>query len=88
MTWRVEWDDKARKELRRLAGNIQKRILKFTGERLTGDEDPRRLGKALGPPFDKIWRYRVGDYRLLCRIEDNRLIVLVVSVANRRDVYR
>ena len=88
MTWKIEWDDRARKELRALDHSIQRRILRFTGKRLTGVEDPRQLGKALGGPLARLWRYRVGDYRLIGAIEDDRLIVLILGVGHRSSVYR
>ena len=88
MTWRVEWDDRARKELRVLDPQIQRRILRYTGKRLTTVEDPRRLGKALGGRLSGMWRYRVGDYRLICSLEDDRLVVLIVGVGHRSAVYR
>lgn len=88
MTWSVEWDDRARRELRRLDQPIQQRLLRFTGQRLVGSEDPRRLGKALRGNLAGLWRYRVGGYRLLCQIQDERLIILVVSVGDRKAIYR
>ncbi len=88
MTWSVEWDDRARKELRRLDRSIQQRILRFTGSRLTETKDPRRFGKALGGRLAGLWRYRVGDYRLICTLEDDRLIVLVVGIGHRSAIYR
>ncbi len=88
MIWKIEWDDRARKELRALDHSIQRRILRFTGKRLTAAEDPRRLGKALGGNLAGLWRYRVGDYRLVCTIEDDRLIVLILGVGHRSAVYR
>ena len=88
MTWRVEWDDSARRELRRLDHTAQMRILRFTGERLRAVDDPRQLGSALSGALSGLWRYRVGDFRIICRIEDDRLVVLVVSVGDRKDIYR
>jgi mRNA-degrading endonuclease RelE of RelBE toxin-antitoxin system len=58
-------------------------------QRLANIDDPRSLGKALqGPRFDELWRYRVGDYRLICKIEDDRLLVLVLRVEHRNEIYR
>jgi len=88
LTWRVEWDDRARRELRALDPQIQRRILRYTGERLTAAEDPRRFGKALGGSLSGMWRYRVGDYRLICVLKDDRLVVLIVGVGQRSAVYR
>ena len=88
MTWTVEWDNRARKELRSLDPPIQKRILEFTGKRLATSEDPRQFGKPLGGSLAGFWRYRVGDYRLICTLEDDHLIVLILGVGHRKAVYR
>lgn len=65
----------------------QQRIKSFLEERIQGCEDPRYLGKALRGD-QHLWRYRVGDYRILCSIQDNRVTVLVVDPGHRRDVYK
>lgn len=88
MAWTIEFDAVAAKELGRLDRSIQRRIVRFLRERIAPCEDPRVLGKALRGDRGEFWRYRVGDYRLLCRIEDDVLIVLVVTVGHRREVYR
>ncbi len=87
MTWSVEWDDRARRELRRLDHQAQRNILRYFSERIATDEDPRRFGKALQHELQGLWRYRIGDYRALCHIENNRLVVLVLAVGHRRQVY-
>jgi len=88
LTWTVEWDDRARRELRRLDRPIQKAILQYFRKRIATKEDPRRFGKSLTRELQGLWRYRVGDYRMVCQIEDDRLVVLVVTVAHRKSVYR
>ncbi len=88
MTWTVEWDDRARRELRALDHSVQQRILRYTGGRLKTADDPRRFGKALGGSLAGLWRYRVGAYRLICTLEDERLIVLILGVGHRSTVYR
>ena len=88
MTWTVEWDDRARCELRRLDRQVQRGILKYFSERIATGEDPRRFGKGLRHELQGLWRYRVGDYRAICHIEDDRLVVLVLGVGHRRQVYR
>jgi mRNA interferase RelE/StbE len=87
LTWTVEFDDAATKELRKLDRQAQSDILRYLRERIATDEDPRRLGKPLSGEFAGLWRYRVRDYRMICNIEDNKLIVLVVRVSHRKDVY-
>lgn len=87
MAWSIEFDAAAKKELAKLDRPVAKRILAFLKERVK--EDPRSLGAALrGPKLGEFWKYRVGDYRVICRIEDGRLCVLVVKIGNRREVYR
>ncbi len=87
MTWRVEIDDRAAKELRSLDAKVQKEILRYLRERIATHEDPRRFGKALGRELSGLWRYRVGNYRLVCMIEDAVFIVLIIRIGHRRDVY-
>lgn len=88
MAWTVEFDERARKELRRLDTIVQKSILRYLRQRVAIAADPRRLGKPLHGEFAGLWRYRVGDWRLVCRIEDRRLVVLVLTVGHRREIYR
>ena len=88
MTWSVEWDDAARRELRKLDRTTQQRILRFFRERIMVDEDPRRFGKALQHQLQGLWRYRIGDYRVVCRIQDEYITVLVLAVGHRRNIYR
>jgi len=87
LTWIVEFDDAAAKELRKLDHQIQQEILGYFRERLATDDDPRRFGKPLARELAGLWRYRVRDYRMVCKIEDDRLIVLVIRVAHRKHVY-
>ena len=88
MTWTIEWDDRARRELRRLDKQVQRNILKYFSERIANNEDPRRFGKGLRHELQGLWRYRIGDYRAICHIEDDRLVVLVLEVGHRRQVYQ
>lgn len=88
MTWRVEVDERAAKELHSLDPSVRRRILRFLRERVATEEDPRRIGRQLQGQSAPLWRYRVGPYRLICSIEDGRLVVLVVRVAHRREAYR
>ena len=88
MTWTVEWDDKARRELRKLNRSTQGDILRYFRERIMVDDDPRRLGKALKHELQGLWRYRIGDYRVVCQIQDEQLLVLALSVGHRRNIYR
>lgn len=89
MAWAVELSQEADRELGKLDAQHRKRILKFLHQRVAKLDNPRSIGKALhGPRFGELWKYRVGDYRLICKIEDDRLIVLVLRVGHRREIYR
>ncbi len=87
VTWIVEFDDAALKELRKLDRQAQQEILRYLRERIAVDEDPRRFGRALSRELAGLWRYRIQNYRIICNIEDQKLTVLVVRVGHRKDVY-
>jgi mRNA interferase RelE/StbE len=87
LIWSVEWDERARKELRRLDPPAQREILRYLRERIAGSNNPRRCGRALRSTKDGLWRYRIGTYRLICKIEDDRSTVLVLAAGHRKDVY-
>ena len=89
MAWRIELTATAAKQLGKLDPQEAKRITAFLRQRLATHEDPRSLGKALtGPMLGTFWRHRVGDYRLICDIDDGTLRILAIELGNRRDVYR
>ena len=85
--WRVEFDRDAARDLRKLDVQAQCLILRYLRERIAADADPRRFGHALTGGLKGLWRYRVGDYRIVTAIEDDRFVVLVVTVGRRREVY-
>lgn len=87
MSWKVEWDDRAVRELRRIDRQQQRNIITYLRERIATDEDPRRFGRGLTGDKVGLWRYRVGDYRLICKIEDEAIIVLVLRVGHRSSIY-
>lgn len=89
MAWTIEFLPRAEKQLGKIARVDASRIRAFLTERLSGLDDPRMLGQALhGPEFGELWRYRVGDYRIICQIQYDRVVILVVTIGNRRDVYK
>ena len=89
MTWAIEFAETALRQLQKLDHTVQRRIWKYLNERVARLENPRKLGESLqGERFGEFWRYRVGDYRLITKIEDERLLVLVLRVGHRREVYR
>jgi mRNA interferase RelE/StbE len=87
VNWEYRISDQALKQLRKLGHEPSRRIFAFLDGRVTGTEDPRRFGKCLKGDLGEFWRYRVDDYRILCRIEDDKCVVLVVRLGHRRDVY-
>ena len=89
MAWTIEIDPAAAKELNKLDSVSTKRILKFLHERVSRLGDPRSIGEALkGSKLGEFWKYRVGDYRVISRIEDGKMLILVIKIGNRRDVYK
>jgi len=79
---------KALKEIAALDKSIQKRIASFLKDRLSKLENPRSIGEALQGDLKKFWKYRVGDYRLICNIEDKLITILILRVDHRRKVYK
>ncbi len=88
MAWKIDYTDTAKEQLRRLDKPVARRIADFMDERIAGIENPRSTGKALVGPLGGLWRYRVGDFRVICDIQDEVLSVLVVQVGSRSKVYR
>lgn len=88
MAWTIEYTATAGAQLRKLDGQAARRILDYMEERVAPADDPRRTGKLLTGPLGGLWRYRVGDCRVVCDIRDAAVRVLVVRIGNRRDVYR
>lgn len=88
MAYRVEYSAKALKQLKKMSKFDASLITSWIGRNLEGVDDPRRIGKALVADHAGEWRYRVGDYRILCIIQDEVLVVEVFAIGHRRDVYR
>ena len=88
MSWAIEITGTASREIAKLDRAHQRRVVAFLRDRLAEKESPRRIGKALQGDPPGRWRYRVGDYRLVCRIDDENRIVRVLAVGHRREVYR
>lgn len=89
MVWRIEFDPRALDELKRLDKTVQVRIIKTIRERMAPLENPRVLGQALrGEELGRYWKYRIGDYHLICDIQDETVLILVLCVGHRKEVYR
>lgn len=87
MAWIIEWDERAIKDAKKLGAQASQEIFTYLKKRIATNEDPRRFGKALTGNKSGFWRYRVRDYRIICRIEDQRLIILVLAVGHRKEIY-
>ena len=89
MVWKIELDPAVERELDKLDPPVAKRILKFLYRRVAALDDPRSIGDSLkGSLLGDLWKYRVGNYRIIADIEDVALKILVVRIGNRSDVYR
>jgi len=86
--WRIEITRTAERQITKLDRTAQRSIRRFLRDRLTPADDPRQWGKPLQGEKRGLWRYRVGDYRLICDIQDEKITVLVLEVGHRKDVYR
>ncbi|MGH6609375.1 MAG: type II toxin-antitoxin system RelE family toxin [Burkholderiaceae bacterium] len=89
MAWRIEFEQAAAKELGKLDRQVAQRIVAFLRERIAILDDPRSIGQALhGERFGEFWKYRIGDYRVIARIEDQQVRILVVRISHRSQAYR
>lgn len=88
MAWTIEYDRRVVKELKKLDRKIQRAVLDFFDERVASLDDARSLGKPLSGKLAGLWRYRIGDYRAVCKIENEGLVVLVLRVRHRSSVYK
>lgn len=88
MAWKISFDKKAEKQFAKLALEAQLQIAAYLSQRVAAQPDPRKLGKALRGELQGFWRYRVGDFRVICEIRDRELLVLVLELGHRREVYR
>lgn len=87
MVWSLELSKSVKKQLDSLDAPIQKRITKYLDERIANCVNPRHFGKSLSHSKSDLWCYRIGDYRVICELRDKEVIVLVVTIGHRRDVY-
>ena len=88
MGWTVEITEFAERQLKKLDQQVRNRILDYLHERIEGCKNPRHFGEPLKGGRAGLWRYRVGDYRIICDLRDDILVVLALAVGHRREVYR
>lgn len=86
--WSVSFDPRAEKDLLKLSSVDRGRVLRFLAERIEPLDDPRSLGKSLKANFSGAWRYRVGDIRIIVRIEFDQIVIIVLAIGQRGDIYR
>jgi mRNA interferase RelE/StbE len=86
--WRIEITRTAERQIIKLDRPAQRSIQRFLRDRLIPADDPRQWGRPLHGEKRGLWRYRVGDYRLICDIQDEKITILVLEVGHRKDVYR
>lgn len=87
MAWTIEYDEAALRDLRKLDRQVQREILDFMDKRIAHAEDPRSFGKPLRHSKFGLWRYRLRDYRIICQLQQRKLVVLVVAIGHRSKVY-
>jgi mRNA interferase RelE/StbE len=88
LAWTIKNEPSVDKEIAALDKTTQKRIRKFLDERIAPRENPRSIGEPLTGPLKEYWKYRVGDYRIICDIQDNIITILVLTIGNRNQVYK
>lgn len=84
----VRYSERSKKQLKKLDKSVQRLILNWIGKNLEGCENPRAKGKGLVENYSGEWRYRIGDYRLICDIHDKQLTILAISIGHRSSIYR
>jgi mRNA interferase RelE/StbE len=88
LAWTIEFEERAKRDLSKLDKSIQREIVRYLETRISNSHDPRSFGHALSHNLSGLWRYRVRDYRIVCKLEQDRLIVLVVAIGHRSQVYK
>ena len=87
MAWTISFDPRAQKDLFKLDQSVQRKIIRYLEARVAGAVSPELLGKPLSGPLAGFWRYRVENFRVICRIESAQVTVLVLAIGHRKDVY-
>lgn len=88
MVWQIEFDSEAENDLKKIDREMQRRIMRYLRERIATGKDPRRFGAPLRRELSGLWKYRLGDYRIICRIEDKKVVVYVIRIGHRKDIYK
>jgi mRNA interferase RelE/StbE len=88
MKYKVEFSEQGKKDFKKLDTSIQRLILKWIKKNLVDSENPRVHGKALAGNLKGYWRYRVGNYRILCDTDDEKITILVLEIGHRSEIYK
>jgi len=88
LAWTVEFSKTAVKQLKKIDKHEQKKIINFLKEKIENQSTPTLHGKSLKGDKSDLWRYRVGDYRIICQLENKELMVLVLTVGHRKNIYK
>jgi mRNA interferase RelE/StbE len=88
LAWTLRFTETAQKQLGKLDKKIADQITRVLQERVANSGNPREFGKALTGELKGYWRYRIGDYRVICELKDRELIILALVIGHRRDIYR
>ena len=88
MTWKIKYLKSLQKEMRKIPQNEQQRIKEYLEKKILPSDNPRQFGKPLKGEHSNFWRYRVGNYRIICEIEDVSITILVIRVGHRKAIYR
>ena len=88
MTWAIKYLSSVKKDTDKLDPQVKRRIRDFLETRVAGLVDPRSIGESLKGTLNEFWKYRVGDYRIICEIKDMELTILAVKIGNRREIYK
>ena len=88
MAWTLRFTETALKQLKKLDKQISDLITRVLRDKIATSPDPRLFGKALTGEFKGYWRYRIENYRVICELRDKELIILVVAIGHRREIYK
>jgi mRNA interferase RelE/StbE len=88
VSWTISFSEIALKQLKKLDKPVAKRILNYLEKRISTSKDPKQHGKALGYNKSGLWRFRVGDFRLICHLNEENITILVLEIGHRKDIYK
>lgn len=87
MIWKIKWDERIAKDFKKIDLSIQKKIINYMEKRIASQKNPRIFGKGLLYEKFGLWRYRLENYRIICRINDDEIEIIIIQVGHRKDIY-